>query len=347
MARILSVDPLHPQPEVLREAADVLKSGQLVAFPTETVYGLGGLALSPPSLEAIFRAKGRPATHPLIAHVLDQAVARQLASGWPLQASLLARRFWPGPLTLVLDRDPAVPEALSGGKRTIAIRVPAHPVSRGLLAALGEPIAAPSANHYQTLSPTRAEHVQRSLGDRIALILDGGPTPLGLESTVVDLTSSPPRLLRPGAIAPAELRLVVPDLAVDSAPLARESDRHSPGQDLVHYAPRARLVILPRAEAIARARSVNERVGLILRGQRRVARGRKTAAVEIAGESASCPARSRDSAGSSSLPCTIWTPVGWASSWSKRPPTTKPGSRCATAWGGPAGSSEGPPPYWQ
>ena len=193
MARILLIDPLRPQPEVLREAADVLRSGQLVAFPTETVYGLGGLALSPPSLEAIFRAKGRPATHPLIAHVLDQAAARQLASGWPPQASLLAKRFWPGPLTLVVQRDPAVPEALSGGKPTIAIRVPAHPVSRGLLAALGEPIAAPSANHYQTLSPTRAEHVQRSLGDRIALILDGGPTRWG--SSRRSSTSRPPALV--------------------------------------------------------------------------------------------------------------------------------------------------------
>jgi len=275
VARILPIDPRRPQPEVLREAADVLRSGQLVAFPTETVYGLGGLALSPASLEAIFRAKGRPATHPLIAHVLDQGVARQLASRWPLQASLLAKRFWPGPLTLVVERDPAIPEALSGGKPTIAIRVPSHPVSRGLLAALGEPIAAPSANHYQTLSPTRAEHVQRSLGDRIALILDGGPTPLGLESTVVDLTSPRPRLLRPGAIAPAELRQILPDLTIDSTPLGSESDRHSPGQDPVHYAPRARLEVLPRAEAIARARSTAGRVALILRGKRR-AFGRNT-----------------------------------------------------------------------
>jgi L-threonylcarbamoyladenylate synthase len=282
MARILPIDSAHPQPEVLREAAEVLRSGQLVAFPTETVYGLGGLALSVASLEAIFRAKGRPATHPLIAHVLDQSAARQLAASWPMQASLLAKRFWPGPLTMVLERDPSVPEALSGGKPTVAIRVPANPVSRGLLLALGEPIAAPSANHYQALSPTRAEHVQRSLGDRIALILDGGPTPLGLESTVVDLTTPRPRLLRPGALPSTELRASLPDLLIDPGPLGRESDRHSPGQDPVHYAPKARLVVLPRAEAIARAHESRERVGLILRGSRRTG-GRKEAMVEPAG----------------------------------------------------------------
>jgi len=267
MARVVPIDPETPEPERLHEAAAALHAGRLVAFPTETVYGLGGRALDPSSLAAIFRAKGRPTTHPLIAHVLDQDAARRLTAHWPARADALAARFWPGPLTLVLERDPSVPEALSGGKPTVAVRVPSHPVSRGLLAALGEPIAAPSANHYQSLSPTRAEHVQRSLGDRIALILDGGPTPLGLESTVVDLTGPSPRLLRPGAIPPSELRLLLPDLAIDSAPPARESDRHSPGQDPIHYAPRARLAVLSRAEAITRARGRSERTGLVLRGQ--------------------------------------------------------------------------------
>ncbi len=190
MAVILPVDPERPEAALLREAADLLRSGQLVAFPHRDGLRAGGARpLSMPSLEAIFRAKGRPTTHPLIAHVLDQAGARKLVKNWPAQATVLAAdRFWPGPLTLVLERDTSVPAALSGGKPTVAVRVPAHPVSLGLLAALGEPTAAPSANHYQSLSPTKAEHVQRSLGDRIALILDGGPTPLGLESTVVDLT---------------------------------------------------------------------------------------------------------------------------------------------------------------
>ena len=152
-----------------------------------------------------------------------------------------------------------------------------------MLLALGEPIAAPSANHYQALSPTRAEHVQRSLGDRIALILDGGPTPLGLESTVVDLTTPRPRLLRPGALPSTELRASLPDLLIDSGPLRLESDRHSPGQDPVHYAPKARLVVLPRAEAIARAHESPERVwSAVLRGSRRTG-GRKEATVEPAG----------------------------------------------------------------
>ena len=265
-ARVLSIDPISPQAETLRDAAAVLRAGDLVAFPTETVYGLGGLALSPRSLEAIFRAKGRPPSHPLIAHVLDEAAARALASSWPEQASLLAERFWPGPLTLVVGRGPSVPLALSGGKNTVAIRVPAHPVSRGLLAELGEPIAAPSANAYQTLSPTRAEHVARSLGERVSLILDGGPSPLGLESTVIDLTRSQPRVLRPGALPISELRAVLPDLVVDAGTPALESERLSPGQDAVHYAPRAVLVVLPRSEAILRSRAEGDRAGLVLRG---------------------------------------------------------------------------------
>jgi L-threonylcarbamoyladenylate synthase len=168
-------------------------------------------------------------------------------------------------LTLVVERAAAVPAALSGGKGTVAIRSPAHPVSRGLLAELGEPIAAPSANPYQSLSPTRAEHVVRSLGQRVALVLDGGPTALGLESTVVDLTRDRPTVLRPGALSLAALRAVLPDLAIASG-ITTDAERHSPGQDAVHYAPRAALLIVSRAEALARAKSEGERAAVVLRG---------------------------------------------------------------------------------
>ncbi|HSN34083.1 MAG TPA: L-threonylcarbamoyladenylate synthase, partial [Ideonella sp.] len=177
MSRVLPADA-----PAIAEAAALLRAGELVAFPTETVYGLGGRALDPAALARIFAAKGRPPTHPLIAHVTSPAEAAALSSAWDARAERLAERFWPGPLTLVVPRAPSVPAALSGGKPTVAVRAPAHPVAQALLAALGEPIAAPSANRYQTVSPTTAAHVVRSLGDAIPLVLDGGRCQAGLES---------------------------------------------------------------------------------------------------------------------------------------------------------------------
>lgn len=264
-ARVITVDPLHPDPALLRGAASLLRAGNLVAFPTETVYGLGGLALSEAALSAIFRAKGRPPTHPLIAHVLGVDQARALVSAWPAEAGALADRFWPGPLTLVLPRRESVPAALSGGKPTVAVRAPAHLVARALIAAAGAPLAAPSANRYQALSPTLAVHVQRSLGERIPLILDGGPCALGLESAVVDLSGTSPRLLRPGTLSLEELRAVLPKLELGPQAASIESERHSPGQDAVHYAPRAPLEIVSRSDALARSAACAS-VGVVLRG---------------------------------------------------------------------------------
>jgi L-threonylcarbamoyladenylate synthase len=261
-----------PSAEAIAEAVALLRVGELVAFPTETVYGLGGRALDETALARIFAAKGRPATHPLIAHVLSPAEARVLAADWDARAEALARRFWPGPLTLVVPRAPSVPAALSGGKPTLAVRAPAHPVAQALLSALGEPLAAPSANRYQTLSPTTAAHVARGLPDAVPLILDGGACAAGLESTVLDLTVAPATVLRPGALPLSALRAFLPEVAlgggvVDHTAELAEAARHSPGQDAAHYAPRAPLYLLPRQEALALAKRSPGRAALVVRGE--------------------------------------------------------------------------------
>lgn len=260
MTRVLGADE-----RAIAEAAALLQKGELVAFPTETVYGLGALALDPAALAKIFAAKGRPATHPLIAHVRTPAEAAALSRQWDARAEALARRFWPGPLTLVVPRAPSLPGLLSGGKPTVAVRAPAHPVAQALIAAVGAPLAAPSANRYQTLSPTTAAHVVRSLGDAVPLVLDGGPCAAGLESTVLDLTVTPPAVLRPGALPIAALRALVPDVRLAAGVVEDEALRHAPGQDAVHYAPRAPLRLYPRAEAIAAAEAHRGPAGLVVR----------------------------------------------------------------------------------
>jgi L-threonylcarbamoyladenylate synthase len=250
-------------------AVRLLREGKLVAFPTETVYGLGARALDAAAVARIFEAKGRPRSHPLIAHVAGEDDARALASEWSARASRLARAFWPGPLTLVVPRAAHVPDVVAGGGDSIAVRAPAHPVARALIEALGEPIAAPSANRYQTLSPTRAEHVVKSLGDRVDLVLDGGACASGIESTVVDVRGERARVLRPGALSMAALRAIEADIEVAEGVVAEDAERASPGMDARHYAPRARVVIAEgRAAAIAEAHArVDEgRVGLVLRG---------------------------------------------------------------------------------
>ena len=205
MPRILPV-PLADSP-ALQEAADLLRAGGLVAFPTETVYGLGADGLNPEAVARIYAAKGRPATNPVILHVADAAQARALVTHWPAEAQLLAERFWPGPLTLVLPAVDTVPAIVRAGGPSVALRCPAHPVALALIQAVGRPLAAPSANRSQHLSPTCAAHVASSLGEAVDLILDGGPTRSGLESTILDLSQVGvrPRILRPGPIAPAEL----------------------------------------------------------------------------------------------------------------------------------------------
>jgi L-threonylcarbamoyladenylate synthase len=271
---ILCVDPSRPDQRAVGQAACILRRGGLVAFPTETVYGLGARALDPVAVARIFEAKGRPSTHPVIAHVLGEAEARALAASFSETSSRLARAFWPGPLTLVVERAAVVPASLGGGTDSVGIRSPAHPVARALLEALGEPIAAPSANRYQALSPTRAEHVVASLGGRVDLILDAGQTTVGLESTVIDVRGSVPVILRPGSIDLATLRSVDPRVVhADARPVHGALARVSPGMDARHYAPRARVVVatssaLAIVEANAHA-ARGDAVGLVLRGSPR------------------------------------------------------------------------------
>ncbi len=269
MSRIVVVDAYAPDAAAVADAARVLRSGGLVALPTETVYGLGVRALDERAIARVFAAKGRPSHHPLIAHVLDEVQARRLAASWPEPASRLARAFWPGPLTLVVDRAHDVPAAISGGGDSIALRAPSHPVARAVIAALGEPVAAPSANRYQGLSPTTAQHVVKQLGSAVDLLLDAGACDAGIESTVVDVRGAIPRVLRPGAVGTAALRALLPDLEA-RVERAREGQRRaSPGMEGRHYAPRAPLVLAgtgEEAHRIARQlASDGKRVGLMVR----------------------------------------------------------------------------------
>jgi L-threonylcarbamoyladenylate synthase len=241
---IIDVRRLHDDPTVagaIAEAAARLRTGELVAFPTETVYGLGANALDGDAVARIFVAKGRPAYNPVIAHVADVPAARALLSSWPDSAQLLADRFWPGPLTLVLPaRLDVVPGIVRAGLTSVGVRVPSHPVALALLRATDRPIAAPSANRFTEVSPTTAEHVARGLGNRVSHILDGGPSSVGIESTVLDLSGSHPTLLRPGSISANELSdalgatvEVLTDQPTGDAP------RVAPGMIDRHYAPNA------------------------------------------------------------------------------------------------------------
>ena len=236
--------PIFPAtPSHIRAAARRLQSGELVAFPTETVYGLGANARDANAVAQIYAAKGRPAFNPLIVHVADIAGAREIVE-WDSRAQLLAEAFWPGPLTLILPSRGAVCRAVSAGLPSVAVRVPAHPVALELLRQSQLALAAPSANHSQQLSPTRAAHVAASLGEAI-WVLDGGPCEIGLESTVLDLTGATARILRPGALGPRDLQPIIGELspppAAATSPGDDETPRASPGQMAKHYAPRARV----------------------------------------------------------------------------------------------------------
>ncbi len=225
----------------LGEAVSILRRGGLVAFPTETVYGLGADGLNPAALNRIFEAKGRPRSNPLILHVSGLAMAQSLTSTFPLEALHLAEAFWPGPLTLVLPKRALVPNEATAGGPTVALRMPDHPVALSLIRAFGGPVAAPSANRSEHVSPTCAEHVLADLEGRIDLLLDGGPCDSGLESTVVDLSGKVPRILRPGPLPPAALAAVLgsePQIHPHISEVAK-----SPGQALRHYAPRIPVIL--------------------------------------------------------------------------------------------------------
>ncbi|MHB1137739.1 MAG: L-threonylcarbamoyladenylate synthase [Microthrixaceae bacterium] len=241
----IQVDPLHPDPTVVERAGRLLAAGSLVAFPTETVYGLGAHALDRDAVRAVFEGKGRPATDPLIVHLPGVEEVQEVVAQWPPFATALARAFWPGPLTLVLRRRAGVPDEITAGRDTVAVRVPAHPVTRAVLRAAGVPVAAPSANRFGRVSPTTADHVESELLGAYDLLLDGGPTPLGVESTVVDLTGPVPVLLRPGGVNLEDLVATVGEVTHHEREVTAEADDAvAPGQFLRHYAPRTPLVLV-------------------------------------------------------------------------------------------------------
>jgi len=222
----------------IAEAARLIRAGELVAFPTETVYGLGGDATNERAVAKIFEAKGRPQFNPLISHVVDAAAAQRFVR-WSETADKLAARFWPGPLTFVLPRSEGSPIALltTAGLDTVAIRAPAHPLAQELMRVAGVPIAGPSANRSGAISPTQAAHVAESLGERVSLILDGGPCTVGLESTVLDLSTATPTLLRPGGATREAIEAVIGPIALSEALPTGTAARKSPGQLASHYAP--------------------------------------------------------------------------------------------------------------
>ena len=243
-------------PGNIAHAAEILRAGGLVAFPTETVYGLGANALNPAAVRKIFAAKERPDWDPLIVHVSGRAMAHTLAREAPPLLERLAKTFWPGPLTLVVGKAPIVPDEVTARRPTVALRMPRHPVAQALLAAADCPIAAPSANRFGRPSPTRAGHVRDDLGDRVDLILDAGPTELGVESTVLDLTQSPPAILRPGGVTREQLMALLGAVTVTGGVADEIAARGlaGPGMLWKHYAPRA-AVELFADEAALRARA--------------------------------------------------------------------------------------------
>jgi L-threonylcarbamoyladenylate synthase len=226
----------------IESAALLIRAGRLVAFPTETVYGLGANALDAGAVRLIFLAKGRPESSPLIVHVSSARMARSYVTSWPETADRLAARHWPGPLTLVLPKQPSIPDEVTAGLSTVGLRVPAHPVALQLIESAGVPIAAPSANRFTGLSPTCAEHVRTSLGGRVDMILDGGSTPVGIESTVLSLAGAQPALLRPGMISREEIEEITgPVTVVETAGLGAHP---APGLHPRHYSPRTPLMLV-------------------------------------------------------------------------------------------------------
>jgi len=272
--QVYRVDANAPDPDIIAVAARTLQQGGLVAFPTETVYGLGADALDSDAINRIYDAKKRPATDPVIAHIHDITQLEYLARDVPPTAYKLASRFWPGPLTLILKRAEAVPVNIATGRDTIAIRMPSHPVAVALLKAANLPIAAPSANTFTRPSATSAHHVLQDLDGRVDIVLDGGSTTIGLESTVLDLTQDVPVVLRPGGITVDALREVLPHVQLKPRYNADDSESESsPGQMLKHYSPSAQVMVYTgehRAvmDAIhrecARRLSTGERVGVLL-----------------------------------------------------------------------------------
>lgn len=277
--QVFAIDPSRPDPAVIAVAAETLRRGGLVAFPTETVYGLGANATDSAAVSRIFEAKGRPASDPLIVHIAALETLASVARDLPPLAHTLASAFWPGPLTLVLPRHASIPANVSAGMPTVAVRMPRHPVALALIRAAGLPIAAPSANTFTRPSATTAKHVYEDLGGRIDIILDGGAAPIGLESTVLDLTGETPVVLRPGGVTLEQLEAYISEIQVRPRFLSTDTAATSPGQALRHYAPRAPMILFTGSDPrriLARMRSVaamlndrSQRVGILAADEER------------------------------------------------------------------------------
>ena len=263
-SELLSIEPPEAQAEAVARAAAVLRGGGVVAVPTETVYGLAANALDEAAVAGIFEAKNRPAENPVIVHVADESMARDCVANWPETAQALAAAFWPGPLTLVLPKADDIPSIVTAGGDTVGVRLPRHPFMQELIRACRFPLAAPSANLSNHISPTTAPHVQTQLAGRIPLVIDGGAAQVGIESTVVDLTGETLRVLRPGMVSAEAIAAVLPDVEVTAG--NDEGTLKSPGQLKRHYAPNARLLVFNWADEedlenqIAYSRTPHDRV---------------------------------------------------------------------------------------
>ncbi|MBM3814972.1 MAG: threonylcarbamoyl-AMP synthase [Acidimicrobiia bacterium] len=240
-----------PGVEELARAGELLRGGGLVAFPTETVYGLGANALDPAAVRRIFEAKGRPETNPLIVHVGSIEMAKPLVKEWPEAAAKLAARWWPGPLSIVLPKRDHVPDLVTAGLPGVALRMPSHPLALALIRAAGVPLAAPSANRFAQLSPTTADHVRQGMGERVDMILDGGACQVGIESTVLSLMSQPPTLLRPGMVTREQLEKTLSNVQLHTS---SEGAQPSPGLHPRHYCPRTSLVLIRGEEDLPQGR---------------------------------------------------------------------------------------------
>jgi L-threonylcarbamoyladenylate synthase len=292
MTTILTVDAEYPDARAIATAAEAIRAGRLVAFPTETVYGLGAHARDVAAIDRLFRAKGRPATDPMIVHVASASRLADIVRHIPLEARELSAAFWPGPLTLILPKRETIPDSVTAGRATVGVRVPAHPVALALLEAAGVPIAAPSANRFSRPSPTTAAHVQSDLDGAIDFILDAGSTPIGVESTVLDLTVSPPAVRRPGGVTLERLQAIVPTIVGAAATFSEATPQPAPGQLLRHYAPNHAMtlylgslehVVVRLADDVRSAVARGLRVGVLAPSEDLVALAPRIAAVAVAG----------------------------------------------------------------
>ena len=262
---VIQIDAARPEAATIERAAALIQAGKVVVFPTETVYGLGADALQTRAVEGIFAAKGRPFSDPLIVHIASEDALEDLTRALPEMVKQLTRKFWPGPLTLILPRSPLVPDLVTAGLETVAVRMPGHPVALALIRAVGSPIAAPSANRFMHTSPTTAQHALADLDGRVPLILDGGPCAVGVESTVLDLCSAVPTILRPGGISLEALRTVLPEVQLSTRDnVERENAQKetvaqkAPGQLFSHYAPSIPLLLFEGPVEAMRAAILSE-----------------------------------------------------------------------------------------